>query len=118
MWNCGPWGVPMWGAWWIAPVFGLLFIIVMMVFCARMMRGRCVVPRCAAMPRAARPTRATFAARCMNRARRSNKFAAAVEPRGRFYAASYVARRRPSNDGCRAALAVQNGRRWDRYLCR
>jgi hypothetical protein len=29
----------MWGGWWIFPLFGLLFIAVMMVFCARMMRG-------------------------------------------------------------------------------
>jgi hypothetical protein len=29
----------MWGVWWIFPLLGLLFIIVMMVFCARMMRG-------------------------------------------------------------------------------
>jgi hypothetical protein len=39
MWGWGPWGAPMWGVWWIAPLLGLLFIVVMLVFCARMMRG-------------------------------------------------------------------------------
>jgi hypothetical protein len=34
MW--GPWEAPIWGAWWIFPLFGLLFMIVMMMFCARM----------------------------------------------------------------------------------
>jgi hypothetical protein len=35
----GPWGAPMWGGWWIFPLLGLLCIVLMMVFCARMMRG-------------------------------------------------------------------------------
>ena len=39
MWGPGPWGAPMWGGWWIFPLLGLLFIVLMMVFCARMMRG-------------------------------------------------------------------------------
>jgi uncharacterized membrane protein len=38
MWGPGPWGMPMWGLWWVFPLLGLLFIIVMMVFCARAMR--------------------------------------------------------------------------------
>jgi hypothetical protein len=29
----------MWGGSWVFPLLGLLFIVVMMVFCARMMRG-------------------------------------------------------------------------------
>jgi hypothetical protein len=29
----------MWGGWWIFPLLGLLCIVLMMVFCARMMRG-------------------------------------------------------------------------------
>lgn len=39
MWGPGPWGAPIWGGWWIFPLLGLLFIVLMMVFCARMMRG-------------------------------------------------------------------------------
>lgn len=39
MWGWGPWGAPMWGAWWIFPLFGLLCVVAMMMFCARMMRG-------------------------------------------------------------------------------
>ncbi|MBI4013198.1 MAG: hypothetical protein HY359_12850 [Candidatus Rokubacteria bacterium] len=39
MWGLGPWGVPVWGGWWIFPLVGLLFMAVMAVFCARMMRG-------------------------------------------------------------------------------
>jgi uncharacterized membrane protein len=39
MWGPGPWGWHMWGMGWIFPLLGLLFIVFMMVFCARMMRG-------------------------------------------------------------------------------
>ncbi|HWO72580.1 MAG TPA: hypothetical protein VNN21_03390 [Dehalococcoidia bacterium] len=39
MWGPGSWGVPMWGVWWIVPLLGLLFIVAMMIFCARMRRG-------------------------------------------------------------------------------
>jgi hypothetical protein len=37
MWGPGPCGAPMWGVWWVFPLLGLLFIVVMMMFCARMM---------------------------------------------------------------------------------
>ena len=40
MWGMGPWGPGMWGPWaWIFPLLGLLFMVVMMVACFRMMRG-------------------------------------------------------------------------------
>ena len=39
LWGLGPWAAPMWGAWWIFPLLGLLCIVVMMVGCARMVRG-------------------------------------------------------------------------------
>jgi uncharacterized membrane protein len=39
MWGPGPWGGPMWGMGWIFPLIGLLFVVLMMVFCVRMMRG-------------------------------------------------------------------------------
>lgn len=39
MWGWGPWGAPMWGVGWLFPLLGLLFVVVMVVFCARMMRG-------------------------------------------------------------------------------
>lgn len=29
----------MWGGWWIFPILGLLFIVLMTVFCARLRRG-------------------------------------------------------------------------------
>ena len=40
MWAMGPWGPGMWGPWaWIFPLLGLLFMVVIMVACFRMMRG-------------------------------------------------------------------------------
>ena len=39
MWGPGPWAAPMWGGWWIFPLLGSLFIVAMVVLCARMMRG-------------------------------------------------------------------------------
>ncbi len=37
MW--GPCGSAIGGAWWIFPLLGLVFMVVMMVFCARVMPG-------------------------------------------------------------------------------
>lgn len=39
MWGPGPWGAGMWGLWWVFPLLGLLFMVVMMGACFRMMRG-------------------------------------------------------------------------------
>ncbi len=39
MWGLGPWGPGMWGLSWVFPLLGLLFMMVMIVACFRMMRG-------------------------------------------------------------------------------